>query len=380
MARSVRVATIQMDGTPAPTIERLQRAEKLLKSAVNDDAELIVLPAMFNTGTTFSETNYEVTERLSDMTMQWLCEQAKVHQVHLAGSWMIVDEDDTFHTAFLVSPDGTTWRYNQQHPYLWERVFYREGHGLCVAETSLGKIGLMIGWDAAHADIWERYAAKVDLLLIMNCELDTEQASLEYVDNTSVPVHQWGKVAHWLANSSECYLHDDLEAQANWLNVPIVCAGTSGKFSSILPAPFFSMQALLFGRPNLWRKADEQYADMTLNAPFQRNTRILDSNGYTLTRVIEDGDGYATHPIELSDKPPLPLDAPHPEMSVSNTALTFTDIITSGLLVLNYRRGVRRQWGARMAPIDNSTRLWLIVLMGVAGISAILGRLLIPKR
>ncbi len=380
MPRSVRVATIQMDGTPASTAERLQRAEELVQTAVDEGAELVVLPAMFNTGSAFSEVNYEITERLSDMTMQWLCEQAKKHQIHLAGSWMIVDKDDTFHAAFLISPDGTTWRYDQQYPYLWERVFYRDGHGLCVAETSLGKIGILIGWDAAHPDIWERYAAKVDLLLVMNTTLDTEQASLQYIDNTRIQVHEWGTFAHWLANSSACYLHDDLEGQANWLNIPIVCAGASGEFSSILPAPFFSVQALLLGRPALWDTVDKQYADMTLKAPFQHTTRILDATGNTLARVLVEGDGLVTHTIELKDKTPLPLDKAQPEMSVPKSALHIIDLIASALLVLNYRRGVRRQWGARMAPIDNSTRVWLAVLMVVAGISAILGRFLIPKR
>lgn len=380
MPRSIRVATIQMDGAPAPTAERLKRAEDLVQAAVSDGAKLIVLPAMFNTGTSFSETNYEVTERLSDMTMQWLCEQAKKHAVHLAGSWMIVDKDDTFHAAFLVAPDGTKWRYDQQYPFIWERVFYRDGRGLCVAETSLGKIGMMIAWDAAHPEIWERYAAKVDILLVMNNSLAPEQASLRYIDNTSVRVHEWGKAAHWLANSSIDYLHNDLEAQTNWINIPVVCAGASGEFNSILPAPFFSVQVMLLGRSDLWRKAENQYAEMTLNAPFQRNTRILDADGNTLARVIVDGDGFVAHIIEIADKTPLPLDEPQPQMSVSQSARTITDLIASAFLALNYRRGVRRQWGARMAPVDSSTRIWLLVLMAVAGLSAILGRLLIPKK
>lgn len=379
MPSSVQVATIQLDATPAPRAERLKRAEQLIQSALDDSAELIVLPALFNTGTTLRETNYEVTEGLNDVTMQWLKAQAKKHQVHLAGSWMIVDKDDSYHSAFLVAPDGQQWRYDQQYPYLWERVFYRDGHGLCVAETSIGKIGMMIGWDVVHDDIWEQYAAKIDLLLVMNSALDYEQASLNFADKRPISVHDWGKVAHWLAMQSSRYLYDDLEAQGNWLNVPIICAGASGEFSSILPAPFFSVQALLLGQGDLWREAELQYADMTLNAPFQRNTRILDANGTSLARVALEGDSVITCALSLADKTPLPLDEPQPEMDISQSAKFSLDLMTSALLTLNYRRGVRRQWGARMAPVDNSTRVWLIILMVVAGISAILGRLLLPK-
>ena len=86
MARQIRVATIQMDGAPQSTSERLARAEGLIAKSAQAGAQLIVLPEFFNTGYTYFETNYEVTERLTDATLQWLCEQAQKYGVHLAGS------------------------------------------------------------------------------------------------------------------------------------------------------------------------------------------------------------------------------------------------------------------------------------------------------
>ena len=252
MPREIQVAAIQMDGAPAPVAERLKRAEKLIQDALSQGAELVVLPAAFNTGKTFLETNYELTERLSDTTMQWMCEQAQKHQIHLAGSWMLVDKDDTYNAAFLIAPDGKNWRYDGQYPYLWERVFYRDGKSITVADTSLGKIGMLIGWDAAHPEIYERYAAKVDLLLVLNDALDVQQASLQHSTMPEIQADQFGFFAKWLAQSAANYLAENIEAQANWLNVPMVCAGASGEFSSILPAPFFSVHGLLFGQPGLW--------------------------------------------------------------------------------------------------------------------------------
>lgn len=380
MPREIKVAAIQMDGEVAPTGERLKRAETLIDNAVSQGAELIVLPATFNTGKTFRETNYEVTERLSDSTMQWLCQQAQKHQIHLAGSLMIVDKDDTYHAAFLVAPDGTNWRYDQQYPYLWERVFYRDGNGITVADTAIGKIGMVIGWDAAHPEIWERYAAKVDLMLVFNDTLDYEQALLRYKDGLMIEPHNLGVLANWLARTTTNYLHDDLETQSQWLTVPAVCAGASGELVSILPAPFFSIQGLLFGRASLWERADGQYADMELIAPFQRNSRILDNQGKTIERITDEGDAVIVGPVTLTDKTPLPLDVPQPEMSAPESARNIVDMISGALLTLNYRRGVRRQWGARMAPMDAGTRLWLRVLMLVAGLAAIVGWLLLPKK
>ncbi len=380
MSPSLTVATIQMDGAPAPTDSRLARASNLVRQAATKGADLVVLPAAFNTGKTFLETNYEVTERLNDQTLNWLIEQASEYSIHLVSSFMIVDKDDTYNAAFLVAPDGKIWRYEQNYPHLWERVFYRDGHQITVADTELGKIGLMISWDAAHPDVWERYAAKVDLLLIMNDALNYEQATLHYPDGQVVTVNQFGFFARWLAKASCNYLHYDIEAQGNWLRVPTICVGASGEFKSILPAPFFSVGTLLLGNAEAWSEADKHYADMQFVAPFQRNTRLLDHFGNTVARITDEGDTVLVHQLDIPEQTPLPIDAPQPEMSVSEIARFIIDGISSAVLSLNYRRGVRRQWGANMAKMDAKTRVWLIFLAIVAFTAALISQLFLPKK
>lgn len=380
MARSINVVAIQMDGTPQATTDRLQVATSLIEEAVAQDADLIVLPALFNTGKTFLETNYERTERLSDATIQWMCQQAKDHDVHLAGSWMVVDKDDTYHTAFLIAPDGTHWRYDQQHPQLWERVFYRDGRDITVAETALGKIGFLIGWDVAHPDIWERYAAKVDFLIVLNSDLDYKQASLQYPDGVRVTSQNLGYLSNWLTKATSNYFEQDIATQAQWLTVPVISAGLSGQFTSILPAPFFSVQGLLLGKPELWERADTQYANMMLHAPFYQHTQIIDGMGHSLAMADGDANTIIKAEIVLADKIPLPVDEPQPEMHTTDASRFIIDVITGALMTLTYRRGVRRQWGARMAPKDHSTTIWIRVVIIMAVIAAFLGRLFLPSR
>jgi predicted amidohydrolase len=381
MPRSIRLAALQMDGMPAPTESRLARAVQLIEQAASDGAELIVLPGLFNTGMTYFETNYEVSETLKGKTFNWLCEQAKKYGVHIAGSILLVDDDDSYHAAFLLAPDGQSWRYDNRYPYLWERVFSRDGHGITVADTALGKIGLLIGWDAAHADLWERYAAKVDLMLVLNTIPDLRRAELLFHDGLTVAIDDLGAINRLISRHSVNYLQSDLAQQARWMQIPVISSGASGTFRSILPAPFFSVGALLFMRPDLWEYADKNYADAELIAPFFFSTRIIDAEGKTVIRIIEEGDHYIVSTMEIPDNPPiLDLRDEQPKIAVPQVIFYLVDVMAVALLTMTYRRGLRRQWGARMAQTDARTKTWLVIVAVAAFLASILAQLMIPRR
>lgn len=94
MAHIIRVAAIQMDANPAPTSDRLQRAEKLVTEASRAGAQLIVLQELFNTGYGYQDENYERAEPISGPTTGWLRNTAAQHQIHIAGSLMLIDGKD----------------------------------------------------------------------------------------------------------------------------------------------------------------------------------------------------------------------------------------------------------------------------------------------
>ena len=54
MTRPIKVASVQMDVTPAPVQERLARAERLANEAAQAGARLIAFPEVFNTGYAYS--------------------------------------------------------------------------------------------------------------------------------------------------------------------------------------------------------------------------------------------------------------------------------------------------------------------------------------
>ncbi|MEL6306603.1 MAG: carbon-nitrogen hydrolase family protein [Chloroflexota bacterium] len=373
MARSLTVATIQLDITPEETDIRLARASEQIKQAVDTGAQLIVLPAAFNTGVTFAETTYEVTEHLTDQTHHWLHAQASEYNVRIVGSFYIVEHDDTFHRAFLVAPDGTEWHYDQQYPLLWERVFYRDGHRITVADTALGKIGFLIGWDTAHPELWESYAAKVDMLVVLHHALDISALQLHLADAV-LKADELGRLGRWFVDSTNYQLRYDVREQAKWLGVPVICAGASGTLNTILPNPLFSVGGLLIGRSDAWQIAYEQGAEARLVVPTQRDTGVIGANGQQLAEITVDSDAFIVSELSLPDTPPMPDDTvPQPAMYTSDSARDVINVLSNGLLTLTYRRGVRRQWGARMAHMSDSTRLWLKALLSVSLIAFVLG-------
>lgn len=392
MSRTIKVASIQLAGDPdiSPDNPRLEALSKAITQAGEQNADLIVLGGLFNTGKTFLETNYEMTMRVDSPRYTALISRlrtlAKRYEAYIATSFMIFDKDDSYHAGFIIGADDEEiWRYDQRYPLMWERVFYRNGHTITVADTKIGRIGMLIGWDVAHPDLWERYASKIDLMLVLHSEIDYKQAKLRYADGVIVDNAQFSTPAQMLIKHTQNFLQQEIPKQTNWLNVPTISAGCSGDFDSILPAPYFSIRALLFGRATLWRRADthQQYADMRLIAPLVQYTAIHDASGHILASVDAEGHSIALADIPIADAgthPPLPLDEAQPDAMTSDNTRLLIDGISAGLLTLNYRRGVRRQWGAQSAPMDSDTRVWLRVVMLVAVISAVLGRLFFSKR
>lgn len=357
----LKVAAVQMDGAIAPRALRLKRAATQIAAAAKEGAQLVVLPECFNTGISYLETQYEASESLKGETLSWLSEQAKKHKVHIAGSLLLLDTDDCYNRAFLVAPDGKSWTYDKNFPFLWERVLFRDGRGITVADTSLGKIGFLIGWDAAHADLFERYAAKVDVLLILHSAQDLQQIRLRFPDGSSLS--DLGSFPRWFSHATKDYLGKSLVNQAQWLNMPMVIAGASGTFSSLLPAPYFSMNALLATKPRWRAKAEDSYGEIIFEAPFQQNTRIISANGETLSFVETQGDSFALADLELAERPPLPVDGmEQPRMGIPLMAYLLTDVVATAPLILTYKRGLRRQWGEAMAKTDSSTKRWFAVL------------------
>jgi hypothetical protein len=340
MGRKLNVAAIQMDAVWAPVPTRLSRATNLIAEAVQGGAQLVVLPELFNTGYEFHERNYALAESMDGETVTWMKSQAALHNIHLAGSVLLLDRTDIYNTALLVAPDGRTWRHDKINITFWERAYFREGRQTTIAETDLGKLGLMICSDVLCPDLWVQYAGKVDAMVVMFSPGNTSEVNIVFPDRYRLEFTEFEQAVS--PPDQDSYPGFDVMKQyIAWLSVPMVFAGATGLVRTRLPG----LEMLLQESTLADRAA--QASTVWLELRFSIATLIGEPQKGMVALGTTTGDGVVLAEIELADLTPQPLE-PQPDVPPFHTN-TFDHYVARLMLPL-YQEGVRRQWGSHMAP------------------------------
>ncbi|WP_434608681.1 nitrilase family protein [Pseudomonas sp. R1-7] len=149
----VRVAVVQFD--PQVGISNretnLHRSLALAAKAVDDGANLVVLPELSNTGYFFTSRQdaFEHAESVPDgQSVQAWMDFARQHQIYLVAGLTERDGMRLFNTGVLVGPDGFIGKYRKAHLWNLEKLWFTPGDlGFPVFETPIGRIGLLICWD-----------------------------------------------------------------------------------------------------------------------------------------------------------------------------------------------------------------------------------------
>lgn len=299
----MNVAAVQFFATPFALERNLQTAERLIREAAGQGAQVIVLPELFNTGYVYTPRLLAAAENEAGPTLAWL-KQLSAELKALIGGAMLMREGDRFFDVFvLVEPDGKVHKKRKRHPFVWERCFFESGQETAVMATSVGKVGLLTCWDTVFRSAWEPFRGQVDLVLASSAPprfhravYNFPEARKVYMAELAPPLlHNREVIDNWYTTAAQ---HG-----AAWVGAPVIHSIMAGRFVSQIPYPrlSFGLSALLRPRYLSWTQLAPQ---ATVRATFYGGSAIFDPNGTMLGQVAGD-EGWVMAEVRGAESTPL---------------------------------------------------------------------------
>jgi len=147
----VKIGYVQFKPQFGKKEENLKRALDFLKIGALQEADLIVLPELFNTGYVFRSR--DEVEMLSEQipegeTTRALIHFAKENALHIVAGICERRDDKFFNSAVLVSPDENVSIYQKAHLFYEEKIWFSLGDvPFSVYDIGKARVGIMICFD-----------------------------------------------------------------------------------------------------------------------------------------------------------------------------------------------------------------------------------------
>ena len=314
MSRS-KAAAIQMDALVGDIESNLEQAGKLIEQAAEQGAQLVVLPELFGTGYEYTDRVYAWSEPLDGPTAIWIAKTARRLNIHLLGSFPTRfsvrgasgKRGRAYIAAMLAAPDGRHWIYRKIHVAMWENCYFDRGAEPVIADTDLGRIGLLICWDQIFTDLARTYQGRVDLLCIPSSPpswMGTMEDSGGRVLAELGAFEMMGNVVDGVDWFNRAQM-----AHARSAGVPLVYASRCGTFHS--PVPYGSSFLFALGMRGALRVLRSTGTRYWLRCPMMGRSRILDRDGEPLASTGQDGEAVLVAELQTgapdpATLPPLP--------------------------------------------------------------------------
>ena len=161
MKSTISLALIQFESILGDPKANRQKAETMIREAAENGAELICLPEMYTTGYNLDIIGPQITqlaENIDGPAVAGLRQLAKELKVHIVAPLALNLEDDPevrpFNSAVFIGDEGQILGvYSKCHLFETERMYFQPGQELPVYNTKLGKIGIMICFDAGFPEV-----------------------------------------------------------------------------------------------------------------------------------------------------------------------------------------------------------------------------------
>lgn len=355
----LKVAAIQMDCQIGNVEANLAHAQELVEQAAAQGAQLIVLPELFNTGYEYTECNYDLPEPLDGPTGAWIVDMARRLNVHLVGSFPAQIDGRVYIVAMLAAPNERTWVYRKNHVAFWENLYFERGDDPVIAETDLGRIGLLICWDQVFADLARAYQGRVDLLCIPSSPPTWVGTIEDRRRRVLVQLGTFGVLGKTVDGGA--WFDQAQVAHAQYAAVPVVYAARCGTFHSPIPYGSSFLMALgIRGALRVLRAVGTRYL---LRCPMMGRSCILNAEGERIIHTGQDGEAVLVTTVQPG-VPDLAMLPPVPKgraliSSIPNWQFLFEDMMI-----------VRGRWGRRRRQEQPSDErppppLWFRIVFSV---------------
>lgn len=163
---NILAASIQMPSVLGRPDLNLDRADAYMKAAVDEGAELIVLPELFCCGYGFGTDYGRLASATDDGVIEHLSERARRWKVGIAAGVALWHAGEIYNAICFALPDGTLHYYSKRKLVFWEPFVFRHGKRDTVVETPWGRIGLAICADMIYSSTWRGYENRIDLAIV----------------------------------------------------------------------------------------------------------------------------------------------------------------------------------------------------------------------
>lgn len=142
----IRIAVVQTNPAFGEVTANINEALALMEQ---QNADLYVLPELFNTGYNFIDVKEvaQLAEPADGKTFQAIVSFTK--KAHCYVSYGFAEKDRAiYNSAGLIGPDGMIGLYRKVHLYYKENLFFQPGDlGFPVFDLPFGRVGIMICFD-----------------------------------------------------------------------------------------------------------------------------------------------------------------------------------------------------------------------------------------
>ncbi len=155
----IRAAAIQFNVKQGDLAANRAYVRAALQRVADQGCNLVVLPEMWSTGFAY-KTLRELADQ-TDAVVAELCELAQRYQLVIVGSQPEpADDGRVYNTIHVVDRGRVVGTYRKLHLFslLGEDKAFKGGENWCLAETSIGKVGVIVCYDLRFPELSRRLA------------------------------------------------------------------------------------------------------------------------------------------------------------------------------------------------------------------------------